>query len=477
MNISIINKIIIFIFKKMKIKIPIFFLLFSIYLCQNIITSWNYDKVQMYDIQKINKFLTTKLVDLCYDLPSTIPKLNNIEVTNLKLINVETNLYDSYFNYNNGLFLLTPNKVTFYFNFSFSESTNNINGIATLELKIKVLKINILNDIISKKVTIISKMSSPPENYNIPGIENKDFLKLLKETIVSGFQEKNILNKSIPEKINSGLLNYYKDFFSKKKEFKIITNSFFGNFSFSTKNNKFDYFCEDILAEYKNIFCYFSGYSNKDEDNKDKTKIPLSNERFSHNNDSFIIFVNKDLIYDSLDYISMSYFYFYPKIYNNKTNIKQLTYDFKISYLKKYFNGLQNFNDNDYFYCEIYIDKITLNEINYRVKFILNEKDFILDVTSKIVVDIPIIKNIRFNLCLKDAKSSKIEVISYSTDSKIEIINLEGLKNVIDESFDFDYNKLCLTDEGITLRDYFDKIKDIYIKEEGLYFEGNNLYQ
>ena len=461
----------------MKIKISIFILLFSIYLSQNIITSWNYDKVQMYDIQKINKFLTTKLVDICYDLPDTIPKLNNIAVTNLKLINVETNLYDSYFNYNNGLFLLTPNKITLYFNFSFSESTKDYNDNATLELKIKVLKINVFNDIISKKVSISTKMSSPSENYNIPGIENKDFLNLLKETIVSGFQKQNILNKAIPEKIDSGLLNYYNNFYSKKKEFKIITSDFFGNFSFSTKNNKFDYFCQDPLGEYKNNFCYFSGYASKDEDIKDKTKIPLSNERFSHNNDSFIIFINKDLIYDALDYIAKSYFYFYPKIYNNKTNIKQLSYDFKISSLKKYFNGLQNFDDNDYFDCNIYIDKITLNETNYRVKFNLGEKNFILNITSEIVVDMPIIRNIRFNLCLKNSKSSKVEVISYSTDTKIEISNIDGLKNVIDESFDFDNIKICISEYGISMRDYFDKIKDIYMKEEGLYLEGNNLYQ
>ena len=320
-------------------------------------------------------------------------------------------------------------------------------------------------------------MSTPTDNYNIPGIENKDFLKLLKETIVSGFQKQNILSQAIPEKINSGLLNYYNNFYSKKKEFKIITSDFFGNFSFSTKNNKFDYFCQDPLGEYKNNFCYFAGYSSKDEDIKDKTKIPLSNERFSHNNDSYIIFINKDLIYDALDYISKSYFYFYPKIYNNKTNIKQLSYDFKISSLKKYFNGLQNFDDNDYFDCNIYIDKITLNETNFRVKFNLGEKNFILNITSEIVVDIPIIRNIRFNLCLKNAKSSKVEVISYSTDSKIEISNIDGLKNAIDESFDFDNIKICVSEYGISMRDYFDKIKDIYMKEEGLYLEGNNLYQ
>ena len=244
------------------------------------------------------------------------------------------------------------------------------------------------------------------------------------------------------------------------------------------KNNEFLYFCEDLIGEYKNSFCYFNGYSNKDDETKDKTKVPLINERFSHNDDNlFNIFINKNLIHDILNYISDSYFYFYPKIYNNKTNIKDLSYDFKISSLKKYFSGLQNYKDDDYFYCEINIGKISFYDVNYKVKFIFNDKHFILNITSKIDIDTPIIKNVRFNLCLKDAKASKVKILSYSTESKIEIINSDKLKNVIDESFDYDYNKICFTNEGITMRDYFAKIAYIYIREEGVYLEGNHLYQ
>ena len=323
-------------------KLFLFSLLFSLFLCQNIITSWNYDKVTMYDIQKINKFLLNELVGLCNDIPNRIPIVNNIQVTNIKLIDVETNLYDSYFNYNNGLFLLTPNKVTLYFNFSYYESTKGYNSAATLELKIKVLKIKIKNDKQNKKFKIISKMVSPEENYNVPGIIDKDFLALLKNTLFSGFQKQYILSEAISEKINIGLSNYITKYYSQKKEFKIRTQNFFGNFIFSMKNNEFLYFCEDLLGEYKNNFCYFYGYFNKDDEIKDKTKVPLVNERFSHNeNNLYNIFINKDLIYDIFNYISDSYFYFNPKIYNDKTNIKDLSYDFKISSLKKYFSGFK----------------------------------------------------------------------------------------------------------------------------------------
>ena len=99
-------------------------------------------------------------------------------------------------------------------------------------------------------------------------------------------------------------------------------------------NNKFIYFCEDLIGDYINSFCYYLGYTDVEEEIKDKTKIPLSNERFSHNNDDlFNIFINKELIYDIISYITKSYLYFNPKIYNNKTNIKQLSYEFNVASL------------------------------------------------------------------------------------------------------------------------------------------------
>ena len=459
-------------------KLEIFFILFSLSLCQNIITSWNYDKVAMYDIQKINSFLINDLVKQNIEIPRLV-LVNNIRVTNIKLINIESNLYDSYINYNNDLFLFTPNKNTLYFNFSYGDSTRGYNDTATLELKINTLKIKIQNDKKNQKPKFSSKMSAFTQDYNVPGIADKEFLELLKDTLFSGFQRAYVLSEMIPEKIDAGLLKYYTEFYSKKKEFKIVTSEFLGKLIFPMNNNKFIYFCEDLIGDYKNSFCYYLGYTDVEEEIKDKTKIPLSNERFSHNNDDlFNIFINKELIYDITSYITKSYFYFNPKIYNNKTNIKQLSYEFNVASLKKYFNGLQNIQDNEYFYCEVFIDNITLNDASYRAKINIGDKyNFIIKIDSKINIDILTIKGIRFNLCLKDTKTSQIEVISWTTESKIEINNLEGLKNIVEESFDFNYNKICFTDEGISMRDYFTKIRDIYIREEGIYLEGNHLYQ
>ena len=462
-------------------KVSILLIFFTLTLGQNIITSWNYDKVAMYDIQKINSFLLSEFGNKKFELENII-SWHNIIIKNISLIDIQTNLYDSFLNYNNGLFLFTPNKLTLYFNFSYSESTRGYNDTAILELKIRTLKIKVKNDKTKRKPYISAKMSSPIENYIVPGIKDKEFLDLLLDTLYSGFQMQSILSRTLSDKISSGLFNYYNEFYSKKKEFSIQTTEFFGNFKFPMENNKFSYFCEDLLGEYKNSFCYYLGYSDKEEEKKDKTKIPLSNERFSHNNNNlFNLFINKDLIYDIINYVTKFYFNFNPKIYNNKTNTKHLNYDFTVSSLKKYFNGLQIYKDDDFFYCEVYIDKFTLNEVNYRVKFNINNLNynyyFIINIHSKISIDLPIIKNVRFNLCLNDVKTTKVEVIYSSSELKIDIRYIEELKNIIDGSFDFDDNKICFCDNGISMRDYFSKIKNIYIREEGIYLEGEHIYQ
>jgi hypothetical protein len=457
----------------------IFFLLFSLFFAQNIITSWDYDKVAMYDIQKINTYLLTELVKQDIVIPGLV-LVHNIHVTNVRLIDVQSTLYDSYLNYNNGVFLFTPNKVTLYFNFSYSEPTRGYNDSATLELKINTLKIKIKNDKISQKPKISTKMAARQEDFNVPGIPDKEFLNLLIDTLFSGFVRAYVLSELIPGIMDEGLNKYYNDFYSRKKEFKITTSEFFGKLVFGMNNNIFTYFCEDLIGDYKNNFCFYLGYTDKEEEKVDKTKIPLSNERFSHNPDNlYNVFINKDLLEDISSYVIKSYLFFNPKIYNNKTNIKKLSYDFNVASLKKFFSGLNNFRDDEYFYSEVFIDNITSTEAKYRAKINIgsNDNNFVININSKIAMNLSTKRGVRFNLCLKEAKATNIEVVSSSFEPKVEITNFEGLKNAIDESFDYDYNKICLSDDGISMRDYFSKITNVYAREEGIYLEGRHLYQ
>ena len=463
----------------MKVCIYIFLSIISVFICQNIITSWNYDKVAMYDLQKINTFLNN-FAQNPIDIPITL-KNNTLTINNIKLIQIDTNLYDSLINYNTGLLLLAPNKITLYFNFSYEDGTQR--GDTTLELKILTFKLKVSNDkATDKKATFEIKMTSPLENYSIHGIQDKTLLEALKYLFCKGFQDNSVLNKIIPEKMETGLYNYYTEYYKNIKEFNIQTKDFFGNLKLSIKNNEFLYFCEDLLGEYKTAFCYYKGNVQDIEGSKDdKTLLPLKNERFSHNEDDlYNLFINNDLFEYSMDYFVKNYFEKNAKIYNNKTNTKQLSYDFTVNSLNKYFRGLEYLQKTDYFDCEIYIEKGNLNEVVYKVRVNIRDENknyFEMRVTSGLTLDIPIKKSVKFDICIKDTKTKNVEIIFSTTKPQVEVSDFEGLQRAIEESFDFSKNPICLNNDGISLRDYFAEITKAYAKEEGLYFEGPQLYQ
>ena len=141
----------------MKITTLILISLLSLCISQNIITSWNYDKVAMYDLQKLSTFLNTFLKEPL-DIPCSLSK-DKIKVNNIKLIQIETNLYDSLINYNTGLLLLAPNKITLSFNFSYEETSKQLKDSATLSLSILTFKLKFDNDKKEQKTNFEIKMS------------------------------------------------------------------------------------------------------------------------------------------------------------------------------------------------------------------------------------------------------------------------------------------------------------------------------
>ena len=456
----------------MKTKFILFQLLFSLYISQNIITSWHYDKVAMYDIQKINTFLANNF-KMNLDLSITN---ETTTIKDIKLEQVQTNIYDSLINYNTGLLLLTPNKITLNFNFSYTNSDKGYKGTALLELKITTFKLKVKNDKNLGKVIFSIKMSTSKENYSIPGMQDKEFMNLLLDILFYEFNKNLVLSKLIPEKLESELYEYYTNFYKNKKEFKLVTNDFFGKLSFSMNNNKFMYFCEDPLGESKNSFCYIDGRSSIDDKGVDKTKVPLINEKFCHHNDSYMMFINNDLIKSILDYIVIHYTKGNAKNYNKNTNIKKLSYDFTVKSLKNYFNGLDSLDEKSEFNCDVYIENITLNKVIFRVKVNIDNQDknnFEFRTTSNIKINIRETKSVRINFCLGETNTQDIEIIT----QQISVKDLNKLKKAIEESFDFTNNPICIRDDYITLRDYFNKISNIYWEDEGIYLEGDQLYQ
>ena len=454
--------------KRLFLIINIFILLsnLNISFSQNIITSWHYDKVQMYDIQKIGSIISSQIKQKVNSLPDFTE--DSIKVTNLTISEVQQSLYDSYLNLNSGLLLFTPNKVIIGFTFSYS--AQNDSGSASFDLKINILKIRIKNNKEDQTQSVIVSMFATENDFSVYEIADKDLLAKIKTALYKGFENNNILDGYISPTID--LLQYYKDFYKNKQSLEFVTSSFFGSKQIKVKFDRFVGFCEDVTGKAESALCYYSGDLDE-EDKKDKTKVPINNENFVNPNDTFNTFINIDL-YNKIvsnilkDGIS-------EKIFKKGSLMNSNSYDFTIKSLKKYFNGLNLYEDNESFEAKIKIKELNSKKIKLNAAFnIGNSNDaFSMDIQMDATLKVDIIKNVRINICLDSVKN--VEILEKS--GNVSIIDESGLKKAIEESFNNANESTCLTDDGISLRDYYSIITKANIQDEGIYLEGNHLYQ
>ena len=453
--------------KKSFVFINLFIILsiFNLTISQNIITSWHYDKVQMYDLQKIGNILSSQIMEKVTSLPSFTE--DSIQITNLKLLGVQHSLYDSYLNFKTGLLLFTPNKVTLSFNFTHTSESGS--GSASFDLKINILKMRLTNFKQNQTQKVDVSMYSTEDDYNVFEIPDKDLLARVRTDLYKGFENNSILN-DISSKID--LITYYQDFYKDKKSLDFETSTFLDSKKISVNFNRFVGFCEDVTGKAESALCYYSGEVDGEE-KTDKTKVPTSNENFVNPQDTYNTFINIDLLNNILNKLLKDGLS--EKAFNKDSVVKTLSYDFTVGSLKKYLSGLDSYQDSETFEAKVKINEFSTNKVKLTANFNIGDKTnvFSLDVELEIKLKVSLFRNVRLNACLESAKTTQVSVKS----GGVSITNESGLKSAIEEAFDYDNVPLCLSNKGVTLRDYYSIISKVYCQDEGIYIEGNQLYQ
>ena len=152
-----------------------------------------------------------------------------------------------------------------------------------------------------------------------------------------------------------------------------------------------------------------------------------------------------------------------------------MSFDFTVSSLKNYFKGLNSYENNETFEAKIKINELNSKKMKLNAVFnIGNSNDvFSLDIKMDTNLKVEIIRNVRLNICLDNVKNIEI----YVKSGNVSIIDESGLQKAIEESFINSNESKCLSDDGISLRDYYSIITNAYCQDEGIYLEGNHLYQ
>ena len=433
---------------------------------QNIITSWHYDKVQMYEMETLGDIFTYEnFKDITFNEFTE----DSITINNLKISDVSHSLYDSYLNFKTGLLLLTPDKVSLSFTFNYTYGS--ISSNATFDFKINMIKIRLKNNKEEQTQTANISGEYSDTDFSVYDISDKILAEKVKYAIYKGFKNKDILNGVILKNID--IIEHYKNRLSKKADFDLTTGAFLGQKKIKINLNRFLAFCEDFEGKLKNALCYYSGEIDNQEDKTNRFNVPLNNKDFLNSTDSYNTFININLLNKIAQKISTEGID--AKTYDKTVPKKSLSYDFTALSLKKYFNGLDAYDDALEFSTSIKISEFDTKSAKFNTNFNIGENQnvFAINVEMNFGMKFSLKKNVRLNLCLNNVSNIKVSISSGTVTFKDEA----GLISAIQESFDFDNIPICLSDNGVSFRDYYAKIKNIEALEEGFYLFGDQLYQ
>jgi len=274
------------------------------------------------------------------------------------------------------------------------------------------------------------------------------------------------------EKIN--IVNYYKELMKQHKSFSYQSSKLLGHKNVEIPLNRYIDFCYEKDLKFENAMCYFSGELNG-EDLEDKRKDPLIFENFIEANDNYHMFINRKLFNDVMDYVVKENV---KNIYKKGSTSIKLPYEFTSKYLKEIFDFSFE-KDDASFSVEVQVKNIIFNEKDYHL-LSLNNVIMLEGLSENITfsndfnfkVDKKIIKSTKFDICV-----SEINVKEVKSEGTIKIKDENKIKEWINKSFNVESYPLCLSDNGITLRDYFSYLTNVTIGEKGVFIQGMHLYQ
>ena len=308
-------------------------------------------------------------------------------------------------------------------------------------------------------------------DFSVYDISDKILSERVRYALYKGFKNNYILNGTIFKNID--IIQYYKNRLSKKPDFVLKTGTFLGQKEININLNRFVAFCEDVEGKLKTALCYYSGEIDNQEDKKDRSEVPLNKADFLNSTDTYNTFININLLNKIAKKISTEGIA--AKTYDKTVPKKTLSYDFTVASLKKFFNGLDAYDNALEFSASIKISEFDTKSAKFNANFNIGENQnvFSINVELNFGLEFSLKKNVRLNLCLNNVSNIKVTISTGSVTIKDEA----GLVSAIQESFDFGNIPICLSDSGISFRDYYSKIKNVEASEEGFYIFGDQLYQ
>ena len=437
---------------------------------QYIITSQSYNKVITYTYQHMQNALNKNLIEKLSLMEISDFTIGDIKVSNIKATSVNALLTGTYGDMSKQLFIISPNKIVLHFAFSYTKGEKTSENVE-LVFSIYLIKLRLSRE--NNQPVFDVMIQTKEKDYKIYGIDREDSSQIEK-----GFYE-NYLKKeegkeSIIESISTHMKNvfeaYYKNLYANRNNETIKLTKFLGENEYTLNLKTFMGFCADPENKIKAGICYSDGnilgtsVEGLEED-------PMFETKFKNPGDNYYTFINYGLFNDTLQ----------DKVLNvelTKETFSDLSFGFSVKELKSVFNITEEYADEDECTFKADLKQITFTEgqrvfTQIDAKLLIKGTETGIEFTALTFHDITtkMISNLKFNLCIENGI-----VISIFFDEK-QVIDEDKLKEMIEEvMYKPSREKVCLTENGFNMKEYYRYINNIIVGDRGIFIEGKHLY-
>ena len=452
----------------MKMIIQLFFavVMLNVVSSQFIATSYSYEYVLSTTLQKFQNLLDVHLPKVIEKFPISDFTSGDYTFKAFKMSKTSINVLSSYVNLKTGKIILSPNKVGF--TYTFNCTINGETFESELELTIFDTQFTLKYNPETKETTSNVVVNTREKDINVYGIDK--YKENVKALLIEKLKSLS-LKDNIVKDFRTNLLTYFKNVYHDQipsykfklssllqgKELEVDMGSYYGQ-------------CEEA-NDYESALCFFPG-------NLD-TVANLTAYRNQYQED-------KDFIVWEKNYKSFLSLEIFKQILakskgakmvldSNSQTVIDLGLDFTVKKLKEIFNSISA-DDSSKISIESTLDGITMDKTKGKISLtssVMAESKELVKFESEISYEYAIkLKTVSFDLCIKSIKEESVKIKTTSVTFKDQKKFDEIYGKIINTAID----KVCITDNGITARDYFRYLTSIKQTDNGIVLIGQKLY-
>ena len=453
-----------------KITSLISLLLIPLFISQNILTSFDYDKTLTYTLQDMQTMLNKNLYEQLQALP-----ISNIEdtinLTNIKITAVSATLTSSYGNMQTQLYLFSPSKLSITFTLDYASTA----ATGSCEVQLSLFDFRTRFTVTDAKPAVKVTIETRAKDYVVFNVDVAEVATQIQTVMYNQMNQKGIITQ-IASEIEKGTNTFYEKLYENKDKYTFTSSTLLGSQSINITFDTFIAFPEDLGKEYKSAITSYSGNVEGKDVAVDKKEKALAKKEFVQPGDDYLTFINYDLFND----IFSSFITKGVVMTLNTNSIPSLSFTLTYKTMTTLFNGLpSSFAETDEVVISTQLSSIAFlaqgkGELTLVSSFNVKDTTNVMQLTTKVEFEAQATKRTTtsFDLCL-----NKVTVKSTEVNSAITISNQQQLNGYLNEIFNYGIKvPTCLTDKGITLRDYYRYIDNATSEEHGVYIQGKHIY-